>query len=163
MGILPNVNSIKLHRDVSSAQSAHSCTGRLKNNPRKNPQKGDDKSAVAFVKSVEQLSCVSQDTEPPDSVTISRRGTKVLGPVRRVRFTGAALRQANIRERKGPSLGKRQVKIPHQRSPLAMKFGGQISRRDCKTRAMCPRRCVEICQETLLARKGRQSYIQFTF
>ena len=122
MGIFPNVNSIKLHRDVSSAQSAHSCTGRLKNNPRKNPQKGDDKSAVAFVKSVEQLSCVSQDTEPPDSVTISRRGTKVLGPVRRVRFTGAALRQANIRERKGPSLGKRQVKIPHQRSP-SMKFG----------------------------------------
>ena len=32
IGILPNVNSIKLNRDVSSAQSAHSRTGRLKNN-----------------------------------------------------------------------------------------------------------------------------------
>ena len=46
----------------------------------------------------------------------------MLGPVRRVRFTRAALRQASIRENKGPSLGKIQIKIPHQRSPYAMKF-----------------------------------------
>ena len=86
IGILPNVNTIKMNWNVSSAQSAHSLT------------------------------------EPPDSVTISWKGPKVLGPVRRVRFTRAALRQANIREHKGPSLGKVQVKIPHQRSPYAMKF-----------------------------------------
>ena len=35
IGIFPNVNSIKLNRDVSSAQSAHSRTGRLKNNQTK--------------------------------------------------------------------------------------------------------------------------------
>ena len=29
------------------------------------PKKGDDKSAVAFVKDVRQLGCVFQDTEPP--------------------------------------------------------------------------------------------------
>ena len=46
----------------------------------------------------------------------------MFGPVRRVRFTRAALRQANIRENRGPSLGKIQVKIPHRRSPNAMKF-----------------------------------------
>ena len=68
--------------------------------PEKKPKKGDDKSAVAIVKSVRQLNCVSQDTEPPDSATISRKGTGVLGPVRRVLFTRAALRQANIREKK---------------------------------------------------------------
>ena len=34
----------------------------------------------------------------------------------------SALRQASIREKKGPSLGKIQVKNPHQRSPYAMKF-----------------------------------------
>ena len=45
----------------------------------------------------------------------------MLGPTRRVRFTNAALRQANIREIHGPSLGKIQVKIPHQRSPYAMR------------------------------------------
>ena len=33
-----------------------------------------------------------------------------------------ALRQANIREKEGPSLGQIQVKIPHRRSPYALKF-----------------------------------------
>ena len=47
---------------------------------------------------------------------------KVLGSIRRVRFTQSTLRQASIREHKGPSLGKTQVKNPHQRSPYAMTF-----------------------------------------
>ena len=47
---------------------------------------------------------------------------KVLGPVRRVRFTQSAPRQASIRENKGPSLGKINVKIPRQRIPYALKF-----------------------------------------
>ena len=52
--------------------------------PNKRPKKDGDKSAVAIVKSVRQLGCVSQDAEPPESVSISRKGTKVLGPIRRV-------------------------------------------------------------------------------
>ena len=136
---------------------------KVQERPDKQPKKGDDKSAVAIVKSVRQLSCVSQDTEPPESAAISRKGTKVLGPVRRVRFRRAALSQANFRENKGPSLGKTQVKIPHQRSPLRYDIWGQISRRNCQTRAMRPRRCVGTCQENLLDRKGRQSYILFAF
>ena len=47
---------------------------------------------------------------------------KVLQPIQRVRFTKSTLRQASIWEMKGPSLGKTQVKNPHQRSPHAMKF-----------------------------------------
>ena len=39
----------KLNRDVSSVQSAHSRTGRLKNNQTKSRNKGDDKSAVAIM------------------------------------------------------------------------------------------------------------------
>ena len=74
------------------------------------------------MKSVQQLSCVSKDTEPPDHTTSSRKGKRVLEPLRRVRFTRAASRQANIREKEGPSLGKIQVKLPHQRSPYAVKF-----------------------------------------
>ena len=70
------------------------------------------------MKSVRQLGCVFQDTEPPKSAAISRKGPKVLGPIPRVRFTRAALRQANIRENKGPSLGKSQAKVPHQRIPF---------------------------------------------
>ena len=113
IGILQN--SIKLNRDVSSALSAHFRTGRFEEQPNKRPKRDETKSAVAFVKSVRQLSCVSQDTEPPDSTTISRKGKRVLEPIRRVRFTRAALRQANLREKEGPSLGKIHVKIPHQR------------------------------------------------
>ena len=47
---------------------------------------------------------------------------KVLGPVRRERYTQSTQRQATIQENKGPSLGKIQVKNPYQRSPYAMKF-----------------------------------------
>ena len=77
---------------------------KVEEQPNKKPKKVDDKSAVAIVKRVRQLICVSQDAEPPQSAAISGKGTKVLGPIRRVRFTNAALRQANIRESKGPSL-----------------------------------------------------------
>ena len=58
----------------------------------KRPEKGGDKNAVAIVKDVRQLGCVSQDAEPPESVSISRKGPKVFGPIRRVRFTRAAKR-----------------------------------------------------------------------
>ena len=60
--------------------------------------------------------------QPPKSSTILRSGSKVLGPIRRVRFTRATLRHANILENKGPSLKKIKVKVSHQRSPSAMKF-----------------------------------------
>ena len=107
---------------------------KVETQPNKMPKKGDDKSKVAIAKSVRQLSCASQDTEPPESSTISRKGTKVLGPIRRLRFTRAAVRQSNIRQNKGPSLGKIQVQIPHQRSPYALKFEdrspGEIARQE---------------------------------
>ena len=93
---------------------------KVEEQPNKKPKKGDDKSAAAIVKSARQWSCVSQDTEPPDSATISRISTNELESIRRVRFTRAALRQANIREDKGLSLNKIQVKLPHQRSLLAL-------------------------------------------
>ena len=98
---------------------------KVQEQPSKKPKKGGDKSAAAIVKDVWQLGCVSQDVEPSESSAIFRKGTKVLGSTRRVWFTKAALRQANIREHKGPSLGKFQVKVPHQRSPCALKFEGR--------------------------------------
>ena len=47
---------------------------------------------------------------------------KVLEPIGRIRLTISTLRQASIREKKGPSLGNRQDKNPYLRSPYAMKF-----------------------------------------
>ena len=79
---------------------------KVEEQPNKRPKKGGDKTAVAIVKSVRQLGCVFQDAEPPESVAISRKATKVMGSLRGVRFTRAALRQANIRDNKGPSLSK---------------------------------------------------------
>ena len=36
--------------------------------------------------------------------------------------TNATQRHGNVRENEGPSLGQIQVKVPHQRSPCAVKF-----------------------------------------
>ena len=51
---------------------------------------------------------------------------KVLGSIRKVRFTQSTLRQAIIRENKGPSLGKIHVKALHERSPCTVKFEGRL-------------------------------------
>ena len=72
VGILPNVNFTKLKRDAKQVTSVCSCTTRLKNNQVRSPEKAstlkteksDDKAAVAIVKAVPQLGCVSQDSEP---------------------------------------------------------------------------------------------------
>ena len=101
--------------------------------PHKKPKKSyfpkrresDDKNAVAIVKTVSQLGCVLQDSDALVSQGRRSRGNpmqKVLEPIQRVRFTQSTLRQASIREKKGPSLGKIDVKVLHQRSPYAMKF-----------------------------------------
>ena len=103
------------------------------NNQTKSQRKGtirkkresEDKNAVAIVKSVSHLGCVSQDSDALVSQgRKSRRNPmhKVLEPIQRVRFTKSAPRHASIPEKKGPSLGKINVKVPHQRSPHAMKF-----------------------------------------
>ena len=64
-----------------------------------------DKGAVAILKDARQLGCVFQDIQPPESSSIFRKSPKVLGPIRRVQFSKAALRHTNIRKSKGPSLG----------------------------------------------------------
>ena len=91
-------------------------------NPAKNRKQDGDKSAVAILKDARQLGCVFQDIEPPKSSSILRKSRKVFGSNRRVQFSKATLRHANIRENKGPLLGKIQVKVPHQSSPYAPKF-----------------------------------------
>ena len=97
--IVPNVSSIQRNRDVSSALSAHFRTGRLKNNQTKSRRRMKAKVQLLLC-SVRQLGCVFLDTEPPDSKTTSWKCKRVLEPIRRVRFTMAALRQANIRKNK---------------------------------------------------------------
>ena len=105
-------------------------------------EKATTRNAVAIVKSVSQLGCVSQDSEALVSQgTKESRGNpmqKVLEPIQRVRFTQSMLRQASIWEKKGPSLGKIQVKVPHQRSPYAVKFEDR-SHEDTERQQRCGR------------------------
>ena len=125
-------------------------------------RESDDKNAVAIVKSVSQLGCVSQDSDALVSQGRKSRGDpmqKVLNAIQRVRFTKSTLRHASIQEKKGPSLGKINVKVPHQRSPHAMKIEDRSQGRDRKTRAMRPKRGVESCQKHLQAQTKRQGYI----
>ena len=120
IGILPNVNPTGQNRDVNSEIGARLRTGRSS----KKQKKDGDKVEVAMLKDARQLGFVFQDIEPPEYTSILRKSTKVLGPLRRVCFSKATLSHANIRENKGPSLGKIRVKVPHQRSLYALKFEG---------------------------------------
>ena len=135
IGILPSVNFTKQKRDAKPGISVCSRIIRLMNNQTKSQIKAtiptkEEKSTTRMLSGYREncttMGCVSQDSE----ALVSQRGKqsrgnpmqKVLGPIRKVRFTQSTLRQASIREKKGPSLGKIQVKHPHQRSPYAMKF-----------------------------------------
>ena len=72
-------------------------------------RESDDKNAVAIVKSVSQVGCAPQDSDALVSQGRKFRGNpmqKVLGPIRRVRFTQTTQHQASFQEKKGPSLGK---------------------------------------------------------
>ena len=94
--------------------SARFSTGRLKIIPAKKTKKDGERSAVALLKDARQLLCVFKDIEPPECSSTLRKSTKVLGPTRRVQFSKATLRHANIRESKGPSLGVIQIKHPQE-------------------------------------------------
>ena len=80
-GILPNVSFLGQNWVVNSATSARLRTGRLRNNQVKKPNKGGDNSAVTRVKDVRPFGCVFEDTAPPTSSSILRKGTKALGPI----------------------------------------------------------------------------------
>ena len=99
IGILPSVNFFKQKRAAKPGISVCSHIIRLMNNQKK-PKKGyytdkrresEDKSAVAVLKIVPQLRCASQDS----GALVSQKGKqsqgnpmqKVLGSIRRVRFT----------------------------------------------------------------------------
>ena len=134
IGIFPSVNFTKQKRAAKPEISVCSRIIRLMNNQTKSQreatiatkeEKATDKNAVAIAKIVPQLGCVSQESD----ALVSQRGKqsrgnpmqKVLGSIRKVRFSLSTLRQASDREKKGPSLGKIQVKHPHQRRPYATK------------------------------------------
>ena len=79
---------------------------------------------MAFVKSVSQLGCVSQDSGALVSQGRKSRRTpmqKVLEPIQRVRFTKVYATSSEYPGIEKPSLGKNNC-VLRQRSPYSMKF-----------------------------------------
>ncbi len=146
---IAQVNSTKTNRDVKQGISVCSRIKRLTNNRVSNRKKSDhshkirdgDKNAVAMVKIVSQMGCVSQDSELLDSQRSKQaRGNpmqKVLGPIRRIQFTQSTLRQASIREKKG-----------------TIAWTNRIGYR--KTTAMRPKQGMELCQEQIQAARRKK-------
>ena len=135
IGILPSVHFTKQKRGRKAGVKCLFRHHKVDEQPNKKPKKGhhshkgresDDKNAVAIVRIVPQLGCASQDSEALVSQSGKQsRGNpmqEVLGSIRKVRFTQSTLRHASIWEKKGPSVGRINVKNPHQRSPYDMKF-----------------------------------------
>ena len=149
IGILPKCQFYKSESGCKFGKECSFPHWKVEEQPNKRQKKGGDKSAAAIVKDVRQLGCVSQDVESPESAAISRKGTKILGSIRRVRFTRAALRQANMRKNKGPSLGK--ISSQTFSSVQSLRFENlrtDLGRR-LKDKSDAPARRVETCHEYL--------------
>ena len=89
---------------------------------------------------------------------------KVLEAIQRVRFTKFTLRQASVREKKGQSLGKINVKVPHQRSPHALKNLRTDLKKRLKDKSDAPAATNGILPKHIykLKEKG-QSYVLFAY
>ena len=81
-----------------------------------------------------------------------KRSQKVWGSIWKVRFTLSTPRQATIREKKGPSIGKIQVKAQPQRSPYAMKFEDR-SREETEDKSDVPKVRLRIFSKTCTSSK----------
>ena len=80
----------QLYRFESVCKFGDKCSlahRQVEGQPSKKPKMDGDKRTVAMLKDVRQLGCVFRDTEPPESLPILRRSTKVLEPIRRVQFS----------------------------------------------------------------------------
>ena len=114
IGILPNVNYVSLNRVVNSAISARLHTGRLKVNPAKSRRRMVTKVQWLYRISGHRSAGIFTDfTEEHTSLGINSTSA--------IHKSYAASRR-HPRTQKGPSLGKIQVKISHQRSPYAVKI-----------------------------------------
>ena len=148
--------------------------------PSKRSKKNGDKSAVAMLKKHEQhhrkgrlvknaysshtrqLGCVFQDMEPPKSSSILRKSSDIRKPIRRVKFTKAVARHADIRDQ-NPSLGMMCPGKPHQRSPKAPKFEDR-SQEETEWQEQGAREAPwKLAKSVLKIEGARKSNILFTF
>ena len=131
---------------------------KVEGQPNKRPMKGGDKSAVAIVKSVPQLGCVSQDTEPPESAAISRKGAflgvywggRIHKKTREKRFCGRFRRKHTHGQQERPQ----QSRIGNREDIEKSDDGGNSRRRGANKRrgnSVCQR--IGICRDSNTSRR----------
>ena len=134
IGIRPSANSIKHETGCKAGDKClfprHKVDEQPKNKPKKSyiPKRRecDDKNAVAIVKSVSQLGCVSQDSD----ALVSFLKAQSLGETRCRKswnqfrgYDSLSLRCVmRVSGKRKDHRWEKNVKGPHQRSPYAMKF-----------------------------------------
>ena len=135
IGILRSVNFTKQKRDAKPGISVCSRIFRLMKNQTKNqrkaniPKNEEESDGEECCGYCENCTTIGLRLARLGTIGFSKRKTvpgkpmqKVMGSIRKVRFTESTIRQASIQEKNGPSLGKIQIKNLHQRSPYAVKF-----------------------------------------
>ena len=75
-----------------------------------------------------------------------------------LRFTKANQRHANIRENKGPSLAQMKVRVPHQRSPYALKFEGRSQEETEKQERAARGDAWRLAKKIEAQRKGQSNF-----
>ena len=151
-GIHPNVNSAKQKRGAKRKISVCSLIIRLMNNRTKSQRKATilTKKKKTTTR-MRWLLWTSYHNWVASRKTRMRwflkRSQKVWGSIWKVRFTLSTPRQATIREKKGPSIGKIQVKAQPQRSPYAMKFEDR-SREETEDKSDVPKARLGIFSKT---------------
>ena len=161
-GILQNACSTSRKMDADLGKSSLMRIARLKNSLAKGQKKNRDKSAVATLRSTRQLGCVFQDMEPPKSSSILRKSSKILKPIRCVRFTKAVVRHANIRD-KNPSLGLICPGELHQLNSNAPIFEDR-SQEETEGQERCAREAAwKLAKSVLNLKEKKQSNIFLTF
>ena len=73
----------------------------------------------------------------------------------------STLRQASIREKKGPSLGKNKCQSSSSAKSLRYEIRGQVPWRDWKTAAMCPKQGLESCPKYTSSKKNTRLHSSF--
>ena len=100
--------------------------------------------------------------EPPKSSSILRMSSNILKPIRRVKFTKAVARHADIRDQ-NPSLGMICPGEPHQRSPNAPKFEDR-SQEETEWQEQGAREAArKLAKSVLNLKEKKQSNILLTF
>ena len=159
IGVLPNVSSVKLNRDVKPGMSVYSRTTRLTSNHIKSPKKlpfpqRKRKRRQKCCGYCEHCTTIGLRLARLGNTVFSKRKTvqgkpiqKFLGSIGQVRFTQSTLRQASIRENKRTIAWKNTSQTSSSAKSQRCEIWGQLSRRDCKTTAMRPKQSMESCQK----------------